>query len=66
MAYREFIETKAFTTTWTELELTDDDLRALQNQLLDNPQAGPVIRHTNGARKIRIPFEGKGKSGSGG
>jgi hypothetical protein len=32
---------------------------------LQNPKAGEVIRGTGGLRKIRIAFEGRGKSGSG-
>jgi len=31
--------------------------------LLDNPKAGAVIPHTNGARKIRITAKGHGKRG---
>ncbi len=33
--------------------------------LLQYPKAGKVIRGTNGLRKIRIAFDGQGKSGSG-
>ena len=43
----------------------DDELRQLQEILLQNPKAGAVIRGTKGLRKIRIAFEGQGKSGSG-
>jgi hypothetical protein len=45
--------------------LGDNELRQLQETLLENPKAGDVIRRTKGLRKIRIAFEGKGKSGSG-
>ena len=31
--------------------------------MLNNPKAGAVIAHTNGARKIRITAKGHGKSG---
>jgi hypothetical protein len=33
--------------------------------LLENPKAEDVIQGTKGLRKIRIAFEGQGKSGSG-
>jgi hypothetical protein len=45
--------------------LGDDELRQLQDTLLENPKAGDVIKGTKGLRKIRIAFEGQGKSGSG-
>lgn len=44
--------------------LTDDDLKRLQFELLDNPQKGDVIQGTGGLRKIRFAFENRGKSGS--
>lgn len=33
--------------------------------MLENPDAGDVVQHMAGARKIRIPLEGRGKSGGG-
>ena len=53
----------AFDEYWDELRLTDEDRRELELILLDNPQAGTVIQNTGGARKIRIPAKGHGKSG---
>ena len=58
---RIFVETPIFTRKWHELELTDDDLRALETILLKNPKQGDTISHTGGLRKIRIPMEGRGK-----
>lgn len=63
---RTFIETPIFTTKWHDLGLTDDDLRELQNILLDNPKLGDSIAKTGGLRKIRIPMENKGKGKRGG
>jgi hypothetical protein len=60
---REFVCTKDFDKYWEALGLTDDDLNELQNELLINPQAGRVIQHTGGARKIRVAAMGHGKSG---
>jgi hypothetical protein len=45
--------------------LGDDELRQLQETLLQNPKAGDVIRGIKGMRKIRMAFQGQGKSGSG-
>ena len=52
-----------FDRQWEKLGLNDDSLRQLQEVLLQNPKAGKVIRGTKGLRKIRIAFEGQGKSG---
>lgn len=60
---RTFIEVPTFIKRWRELGLTDENLRELQNVLLENPNEGKVIQGTNGLRKIRIPIEHKGKRG---
>lgn len=60
---RTFIEVPMFTKKWKALGLSDENLRALQNELLKNPKAGDVIKGTGGLRKIRIPMENSGKSG---
>ena len=39
------------------------DHRALQNFLLEHPEAAPVIQGTGGVRKLRWAREGRGKSG---
>jgi len=62
---REFVEIELFTRTWEALGLSDDELIELQDFLLANPKAGVLIQGTGGARKVRIAFQGKGKSGSG-
>jgi len=62
---REFVMLPEFDRQWQKLGLSDDELRQLQETLLQNPKAGDVIRGTKGLRKIRIAFEGQGKSGSG-
>lgn len=63
---RSFIETPTFTSNWNELGLTDEDLRTLQNDLLENPKMGDAISGSGGIRKIRIPMENKGKGKRGG
>lgn len=62
---RTFIEVPNFTRKWKDLGLTDDILRALQKELLENPKAGDVIQGTGGLRKIRVPLENTGKRGGG-
>lgn len=58
---RTFIEVPQFTKKWQMLGLTDNDLKALQQELLNNPKAGDAIKGTGGIRKIRIPMESKSK-----
>lgn len=60
---RTFIEVPIFTRKWKELGLTDENLRELENILLENPKSGDVIQGTGGLRKIRIPLSSKGKRG---
>jgi hypothetical protein len=62
---REFVIMPEFDRQWQKMGLCDNDLRQLQETLLENPKAGDVIRGTKGLRKIRIAFEGQGKRGSG-
>jgi len=60
---REFIMTAAFDRLWNSLGLNDNDLRSLQNKLIENPYAGDVIQGTSGARKVRFALNNIGKSG---
>ena len=62
---REFVMMPEFDRLWHKLGLGDNELQQLQETLLKNPKAGKVIQGTKGLRKIRIAFEGQGKSGSG-
>lgn len=62
---RVFVYTEPFRRCWKFMGLDDDDIPALEYELLRNPQSGDVIEGTNGARKIRIRLEGRGKSGGG-
>ncbi|RZI43720.1 hypothetical protein EGT07_08095 [Herbaspirillum sp. HC18] len=58
----EFIETPTFTRLVTAL-LSDDELRELQCELLDDPETGDLIRGGGGIRKMRFALAGRGKSG---
>jgi len=57
----EIVETSVFTKQIRSL-LKDDEYRELQERLVINPLAGPVIRGSGGLRKLRWAVEGRGKS----
>lgn len=60
---REFIMTPEFDKTWAQLGLDDNDLIALQEQILLNPQVGAVIQGTSGLRKMRFALNAGKSSG---
>jgi hypothetical protein len=61
-----FVQPASFAADWKGLGLTDEDLRALENLILDRPNAGAVMRGTGGIRKMRFapPSWNTGKSGA--
>lgn len=61
--FSEFIQTKVFSKKWDQLGFTDDDLRLLEVDLLENQNKYPVIKGTGGLRKCRVKLRNKGKSG---
>ena len=62
---REFVYTEPFRKCWKAMGLSEDDLKKLEEILLENPQLGDVIEGTGGARKMRIQIENRGKTGGG-
>lgn len=62
-----FIESQSFTRRLAKLagDSSDDVLRQLQSDLLQNPERGDVVRGLAGIRKARVsdPVRGKGKRG---
>lgn len=58
----EFIETPTFTRMVTTL-LTDEEYGELQNDLVENPERGDLIKGGGGIRKLRYAMQGRGKSG---
>src|SRR5689334_20773552 len=61
-----FVQLTGFLSEWRHFRLTDDDLRALEVELLHDPDRGVVMRGTGGLRKIRFapPSRHAGKSGA--
>jgi hypothetical protein len=59
-----FIETGEF-TEWVNEHLSDEQLSGLQQELQNDPDAGPVMPGCGGLRKMRVadPKRGKGKRG---
>lgn len=61
---REFVVIPSFQVKWKNLGLDENDMRRLEQEILDNPKVGQVMRDTGGVRKMRFAFENRGKSGS--
>ena len=57
-----FVETRLFTRLVREY-LPDDEYHALQQALIENPEAGDVVRGSGGVRKLRWNAAGRGKRG---
>lgn len=60
---REFIISREFDSAWKSMGLNDDDLRALEIFLCENPDAGDTLEGTGGIKKVRWALGGRGKSG---
>ncbi|HEY8793302.1 MAG TPA: type II toxin-antitoxin system RelE/ParE family toxin [Gemmatimonadaceae bacterium] len=57
-----FLEVSQFTLTAKGV-LSDNELFAVEDELLENPEAGERITGTGGVRKIRAAIAGRGKRG---
>ena len=57
-----FVETPVFTRRVQE-HLSDDDYAVLQSFLAERPDAGKIIKHSGGIRKLRWAGSGRGKRG---
>lgn len=60
---RLFVTLKSFLSDWVRLDLNDADLSVLENELLESPESGNLLRETGGVRKVRFARSGGGKSG---
>lgn len=58
-----FVETRGFSSTLSEYFEDDESYRHFQESLMENPEAGAVMRGCGGLRKVRWqdPRRGKGK-----
>ncbi|MBQ3456092.1 MAG: hypothetical protein IJG36_06620 [Synergistaceae bacterium] len=61
---RAFVQTHEFSKNWDKLGFTDEDLRNLENQIMDNPKRWPIIQGTGKLRKMRFAFHNRGKRDS--
>ena len=61
-----FVQVSTFVADWRRSRLSDDDLRALESELLRNPDSGSVVGATGGLRKMRFapPSRHTGKRGA--
>ena len=60
------IQVATFVGKAKRLGLSDEDLQALERQIMENPEGGDVVAGTGGVRKIRFapPSWNTGKSGA--
>lgn len=61
---RTFIILPEFDKNWKSMGLSDEDLRRLENLILQNPEVGALMQGTGGLRKLRFALDNRGKSGS--
>ena len=57
------IETDAFAKSAAKLGMTEEERHKITMRIANDPMAGDLIPGTGGARKLRFPYGGKGKSG---
>jgi hypothetical protein len=57
------IETTSFRKGSEEIGMSDEERESITLFISQNPKSGDIIPGTGGARKLRFPFGGKGKSG---
>lgn len=57
------IETDTYVKALKEEGVSEDERHRITVFLSENPESGDLIPGTGGARKLRFPFKGKGKSG---
>ena len=57
------IETDSFAKSAANLGMTEEERHKITMRIADDPKAGNLIPGTGGARKLRFPYGGRGKSG---
>ena len=61
---REFVYVPTFEKSWKQLNLSEKELRVLENLILEKPNIGEIIQGTGGLRKMRFAIGNRGKSHS--
>ncbi|MBN9545291.1 MAG: type II toxin-antitoxin system RelE/ParE family toxin [Alphaproteobacteria bacterium] len=61
----EIFRTKTFTKACKDLGATEEEIKALEQDISDNPKGAPVIQGTGGARKVRFSINNRSKSAGG-
>lgn len=59
----EFVHLPAFDKTMSRLGVTDDELREMQQLILDRPGIGDEIPGSGGVIKLRVALRERGKRG---
>jgi len=57
------VETPTYIKAADKAGMTDDERTAIVDFISADPTAGDIIEGGGGVRKVRVPREGKGKSG---
>ena len=60
---REFVRLHEFEKQSKLMGLDENDIREIENAILDNPSIGDLMPGTGGVRKLRIALPNRGKSG---
>jgi hypothetical protein len=67
---RRFVESRGFSADRARLErarqLSDEDIVALEQSILSDPQVGDLVPGTGGIRKVRVGQRAAGRGKSGG
>lgn len=56
------LETDTFSNSAKAIGLTESERHEIATRIGDNPKIGDLIKGTGGARKMRFPRQGRGKS----
>ncbi len=57
------VETPEYLATAKAAKMTEEERSWVVQFVSENPEAGVLVRGAGGARKVRVPREGGGKSG---
>jgi hypothetical protein len=61
-----FIQLRAFTAEAARAGMSNDDIRAMENDIMQRPLAWPIMPGTGGLRKMRFAPESASRGKSGG